>query len=243
MPSRPAPTSSGLPASLQTFRSRLKAAVNWVFTKYSMHSRAKKAAKIADFMAETGSRAVLSVGVHARKYQRFENQVEAAIQSKADFFVASGKPEGDVEGADWNPYVVADGCHLPFADDAFDMVVSNAVIEHVGDADRQRLFVAEHLRTARNVVITTPNRWFPVESHTQVLLLHWWAKWREHPDRQKLFTRLLSKSEFKELLQSPMTIDGGELSPTFLARYSREAVIDLTVDAASKPKSSPSPIG
>ena len=71
------------------------------------------------------------------------------------------------------PYVQGDACALPFADGAFDVVFSNAVIEHVGDRDRQRRFVAEALRVGRRVFLTTPNRWFPVEVHTRLPLVHW----------------------------------------------------------------------
>ena len=46
-----------------------------------------------------------------------------------------------------------DACALPFADQAFDVVFSNAVIEHVGDVERQRRFVAEALRVGRRVFI------------------------------------------------------------------------------------------
>jgi SAM-dependent methyltransferase len=70
-------------------------------------------------------------------------------------------------------YVQGDGCALPFEDGAFDLYFSNAVIEHVGAVDRQRAFVAEALRVARRVFLTTPNRWFPIELHTRLPLVHW----------------------------------------------------------------------
>jgi len=70
-------------------------------------------------------------------------------------------------------YVQADGCDLPFSDAAFDIYFSNAVIEHVGEEDRQRAFVAEAVRVSRRVFLTTPNRWFPVELHTRLPLVHW----------------------------------------------------------------------
>jgi hypothetical protein len=62
---------------------------------------------------------------------------------------------------------------LPFADREFDVLFSSAVVEHVGGAAAQRRFVAEGLRVARAFFITTPNRWFPVELHTALPLLHY----------------------------------------------------------------------
>ena len=61
---------------------------------------------------------------------------------------------------------------LPFADRAFDVATSNAVLEHVGSARNQAFFVAELLRVARMVFISVPNRYFPVEHHTAIPLLH-----------------------------------------------------------------------
>jgi SAM-dependent methyltransferase len=69
--------------------------------------------------------------------------------------------------------VVADGRDLPFDDDAFDIAFSNAVVEHVGGIEDQRRFVGELCRVAPRVFLSTPNRWFPVESHTLVPFLHW----------------------------------------------------------------------
>jgi hypothetical protein len=65
------------------------------------------------------------------------------------------------------------GTELPFADGAFDLAFSNAVVEHVGDAGRQRRFVEELCRVARTVFVTTPNRWFPLELHTFLPVVHW----------------------------------------------------------------------
>ena len=69
--------------------------------------------------------------------------------------------------------VQASGTALPFEADEFDVAFSNAVIEHVGGREEQRRFVAELCRVAPRVFLSTPNRWFPVETHTLVPLAHW----------------------------------------------------------------------
>jgi SAM-dependent methyltransferase len=69
--------------------------------------------------------------------------------------------------------VTASGTELPFEDDAFDLAFSNAVVEHVGGREEQRKFVAELCRVAPRVFLSTPNRWFPVETHTLVPFVHW----------------------------------------------------------------------
>jgi SAM-dependent methyltransferase len=61
---------------------------------------------------------------------------------------------------------------LPFPDASFDIAYSNAVVEHVGAADSQARFVRELCRVGRRVFLATPNRWFPVEHHTGLPLLH-----------------------------------------------------------------------
>jgi len=74
-------------------------------------------------------------------------------------------------------FIVADGRDLPFADRSFDLVHSAAVLEHVGSFENQARMVAECLRVARRgVCLTTPNRWFPIEFHTQLPLVHWLPK-------------------------------------------------------------------
>jgi len=70
-------------------------------------------------------------------------------------------------------YVQGDACALPFEDGEFDIVFSNAVVEHVGGRDRQRVLVSEALRVGRSVFLTTPNRRLPIEVHTRLPLVHW----------------------------------------------------------------------
>ncbi len=62
-------------------------------------------------------------------------------------------------------YTVFDGCALPFADKSFNLVFSNAVIEHILGEGRQAQFAREIMRVGRSWFVTTPNYWFPFESH------------------------------------------------------------------------------
>jgi len=70
-------------------------------------------------------------------------------------------------------YVQGDACELPFADGEFDIVFSNAVIEHVGGRERPRRLVSEATRVGRRMFVMTPNRRFPVEVHTRLPFVHW----------------------------------------------------------------------
>ncbi len=65
---------------------------------------------------------------------------------------------------------------LPFADNAFDIVYSNAVLEHVGSQARQKKFIAEMCRVASRRFLSVPNRSFPVEFHTCLPLIHYLPK-------------------------------------------------------------------
>jgi hypothetical protein len=49
-----------------------------------------------------------------------------------------------------------------------------AVLEHVGNRAAQAQLIREAARVARKgAFLTTPNRWFPVEFHTVLPLVHW----------------------------------------------------------------------
>jgi hypothetical protein len=77
---------------------------------------------------------------------------------------------------------------LPFAANAFDIVYSNAVLEHVGSLVRQQSFIAEFCRVAPRRFLTVPSRGFPIESHTCLPLIHYLPK--------SFFRRLLRNTRY-----------------------------------------------
>lgn len=70
-------------------------------------------------------------------------------------------------------HVLGDGCALPFADLAFDVVFSNSVIEHLGTRARQETFAREVQRVGRAYYVQTPNRRFPFEPHLLTPFVHY----------------------------------------------------------------------
>jgi hypothetical protein len=119
---------------------------------------------------------ILDIGATSDRSYSHSNYLEAWYPHKA-MLTAAGIDAGAAFLETAYPgvrFVLADGRDLPFADGSFDYVHSSAVIEHVGGGEQQFAFLSEALRVARKgVFLTTPNRWFPVEFHTVLPLVHW----------------------------------------------------------------------
>jgi len=133
--------------------------------------------------------------------------------------------------------VCATGCDLPFADEAFDIVFSNSVIEHIGDPAARRLFADEVRRVGKSYWVETPHRWFPVEPHLCTPFLNFlprrWQDWIVHrgtvwdllerptPDRREYY--------IEHYLNEVRLLDAGELSRLFPeARILRERFLGVT---------------
>lgn len=129
-------------------------------------------------IAPSRDETVLDIGVTSDRTYASSNYFEALYPWK-DRVTAAGLDDASFLEQQYPGmrYVHADGRDLPFPDDAFDIVHSSAVLEHVGGAGQQARMMAECLRVARRAVcVTTPNRWFPIEFHTQLPLVHWLPK-------------------------------------------------------------------
>ena len=74
-------------------------------------------------------------------------------------------------------FIIGDGTNTNFKDMSFDIVHSNATIEHVGSYNDQISFIKEASRISKNhVFIQTPNRFYPIDFHTNLPLIHWLPK-------------------------------------------------------------------
>jgi len=62
---------------------------------------------------------------------------------------------------------------FPFKNRQFDIVVSWATLEHVGNYSDQEFFLNELLRVGKKIFVTTPYRACPYEPHSGVWFIHW----------------------------------------------------------------------
>jgi SAM-dependent methyltransferase len=90
-------------------------------------------------------------------------------------------------------YCLVEGVHLPFPDRSFDIMISNHVIEHVGNRASQQIHLREIARVLKanaQVYLATPNRWQIVEPHFHLAFLSWlpvpwrtpYLRWRKRGD-------------------------------------------------------------
>lgn len=91
-------------------------------------------------------------------------------------------------------YQQVQGVELPFNNASLDIILTNHVIEHVGNADVQH----KHLTEIRRVMkrggigyLAVPNRWMLTEPHYRLKFLSWWP-----PQWRTPYLRLMGKGIF-----------------------------------------------
>lgn len=143
-------------------------------TAISKRSRARKWTQFLALMTPGPTDRIIDVGVNTTEYSEADNYLERQY-AYPENITAVGVETNFAEFKERYPAVTtvtSDGTRLPFADDAFEIGYSNAVIEHVGGRDKQLAFLSELYRVSQRGYLTTPNRLFPIEVHTRIPLLH-----------------------------------------------------------------------
>jgi SAM-dependent methyltransferase len=140
-------------------------------------------------------------------------------ESEVDIFILNLDPY-ELRGDYPNVHtIVGDGRDMKeFSNNQFDIVVSNSVIEHVGNFDNQRRMAGEIMRVGKRYFVQTPNVYFPIEPHVllpfaafyPLRLKVWLGKhmnlgpYKKTDDKAAIMTfidslRLLSKKELLEI--------------------------------------------
>ena len=149
----------------------------WLFKKILISQRKKFFKIFCDEIIFHDTTKILDIGA-ANVDNEYDNFFIKEFPYKKNIFCLSDQ-ELDILK---NKYpeintIKGDGRKIDLPSNSFDIIFSNAVLEHVGSNDQQKDFISECYRvTNKNVFIITPYRFFPIEMHTKIPLLHFFPK-------------------------------------------------------------------
>lgn len=147
-----------------------------IFTRLSKISRIRKLELFNKLMNPTKETRILDVGAEISPNSEcniqfidcypWKNNVSAInLSSEHISLIKQYYPEVDVR--------IGDACNLPWENKHFDIVYSNAVIEHLENFEQQKKMATEIMRVGKSWFVTTPNRWYPFEFHMRLPFVTW----------------------------------------------------------------------
>lgn len=142
---------------------------NWIFKIW----RVRRYALFINTINPTRQTRILDVGGYPATWTKFEPRAQSILCL-------------NIHSIDWNPnqspqhnisVALGDARHMKHINNqAYDVVFSNSVIEHVGDWTDQQAFAHEARRVGGKLWIQTPARGCPIEPHYIAPFIHWFPK-------------------------------------------------------------------
>lgn len=196
----------------------------------NLESRYLKAKKI-ECLLELNSKAelsILEVGVGSGGISYYFAKV-----SKGQYKVTAVDVVDSRLIFDGYDFHLVDGVALPFDCETFDVVISNHVIEHVGELDAQILHLRELGRVLKKTGIgylAVPNRWMLFEPHYKLIFLSWLPKKLRSP-----YLRFAGKGQFYDCEPLQMhEIEGMFKKTNFLFKNLCVSALRLTFELEKK---------
>jgi len=178
---------------------------------FSYRSRVRKFELLASVFKARPEDRVLDVGASGDVLLRYTFE---DVYPYAERIIAGGRDLPEIVSTRQSypqpQYAVFDGCALPFADKTFDLVFSNAVIEHIKGDGSQAQFAREIMRVGKSWFVTTPNYWFPFETHYHLPFFQFLPR-----PIQREYNRLLGTHMPKEDVQELPLLSARQLRRLF----------------------------
>jgi len=185
--------------------------------EFSHRSRTKKFELLQKIFRARPEDRVLDIGASGEVFLRYTFEDVYPYPQRV---IAGGSEASEVASARRHyprcTYAVFDGCALPFPSKSFDLVFSNAVIEHILGPGRQEQFAREIMRVGKNWFVTSPNYWYPFESHYHLPFIQFlprraqrtYNRWlgTHIPKGQVQELALLSAREMRQLFPSSRVV-------------------------------------
>lgn len=145
--------------------------------KLMKKSRERKYRQLIEIFKFDDNTKILDIGVNDTEYSPVDNYFEKRYPKSKNITVLAVKKliEFPERYPDISTVEYPGGC-FPFPDKSFDIVMSNAVIEHVGGFNKQVEFINEMIRVGHKIYFTTPAKEFPLEIHTNYPCIHYLPK-------------------------------------------------------------------
>ena len=145
----------------------------YALSPFMKQFRLSRARKIKRIFPDIDKRSIVDIGGSLHYWRHVKPEIEPkqvtiyniALDNQFDAANAGGAPE-NIQAS------LYDGKHIPASDKQIDVLICNSVIEHVPPAERMSL-AHEIMRAAKNYVIQTPAKVFPLEPHFVMPFLHW----------------------------------------------------------------------